>query len=92
MKKGIISKSKAKAMYMEEVKRDLIQNIEVDIRDDISIASASHTNNDDETCMAGEAQSDNSNKKINIDALLKKFQEQVEEFSDKATCKGKDKM
>jgi len=79
-------------MYMEEVKRDLIKNLDIDIRDDISMASASHINNDDEACMAGEAQSDNTNDEIDIDALLRKFQEQMEESSDKATCKGKDKM
>jgi len=79
-------------MYIEEVKRDLIKNLNIDIREDISVESASHTNNDDEACMAGDAKSDNTNDEIEIDALLKKFQEQMEESSDKATCKGKDKM
>ncbi|KAG5571638.1 hypothetical protein H5410_061404 [Solanum commersonii] len=71
MKKGVISKLEPIVMYMEEVKRDLVKNLDLDIRDDISMASASHTNNDDEACMAGEAQSDNSNEEIDIDALLK---------------------
>ncbi|KAG5605697.1 hypothetical protein H5410_027189 [Solanum commersonii] len=92
IKKGIISKSEAIAMYMEEVKRDLIKNLDIDIGDDISMASASQTNNDDEGCIAGETQSDQRNDEIDIDALLAKFQEQVEESSNRATCKGKDKI
>ncbi|KAG5592662.1 hypothetical protein H5410_043176 [Solanum commersonii] len=40
MKKGIISKSKAIALYMEEVKRDLMKNLDFDIKDDASMASA----------------------------------------------------
>ncbi|KAG5590312.1 hypothetical protein H5410_040826 [Solanum commersonii] len=37
-----------------------MKNLDIDIRDDISMASASHTNDDEESCMAGEAQSANS--------------------------------
>ncbi|KAG5570734.1 hypothetical protein H5410_060500 [Solanum commersonii] len=92
MKKGILSKSKAITMYMEEVKKDLIKYLDIDIGDDISMASASHINNDDEGCMVGEAQSGHSNDEIDIDALLAKFQEQVEESSNKATCKSKNKI
>ncbi|KAG5570742.1 hypothetical protein H5410_060508 [Solanum commersonii] len=92
MKKGILSTSEAKAIYMEEVKKDLIKNLYIDIGDDIFMASASHSNNDDEGYMAGEAQSDHSNDEIDIDALLAKFEEQVEESSNKATCKGKNKI
>ncbi|KAG5609745.1 hypothetical protein H5410_021026 [Solanum commersonii] len=77
--------SEAIAMYMEEVKRDTIRNLDIDIGDDISMASMSYTNNDDEECIAGEAQSDHSNEEIDIDALFAKFQEQVEESSSKAT-------
>ncbi|KAG5619539.1 hypothetical protein H5410_004757 [Solanum commersonii] len=91
MKKGIISRSEAIALYMEEVKKDLIRNLDIDIGDDISMTSATHTNQDDEACMAGEAQSYHSAKKVDIDDLFKKFQEQVEESSEKATCKGKGK-
>ncbi|KAG5579987.1 hypothetical protein H5410_050614 [Solanum commersonii] len=40
---------------MEEVKRDLMRNLDIDARDDISVASACNTNNDEESCMAGEA-------------------------------------
>jgi len=60
MKKGVISKSEAIALYMEEVKKDLIKNLDIDIGDDISMSSASHTNQEDKACMAGEAQSDHS--------------------------------
>ncbi|KAG5619584.1 hypothetical protein H5410_004802 [Solanum commersonii] len=44
MKKGIISRSEAIALYMEEVKKDLIKNLDIDIGDDISMTSATHTN------------------------------------------------
>ncbi|KAH0641845.1 hypothetical protein KY290_033466 [Solanum tuberosum] len=91
MKKGIISRSEAIAFYMEEVKKDLIKNLDIDIGDDISVTSASQTNQYDEVCMAGETQSDHSTEEVDIDALFKKFQEQVEESSTKATCKGKEK-
>ncbi|KAG5609737.1 hypothetical protein H5410_021018 [Solanum commersonii] len=53
--KDLEGKSEAIAMYMEEVKRDLIKNLDIDIGDDISMASTSHTNNDDEEGIAGEA-------------------------------------
>ncbi|KAG5615249.1 hypothetical protein H5410_015073 [Solanum commersonii] len=56
------------------------------------MVSASHTNDDDESCMAKEAQSSNSNEEIDIDALLKRLQEQVEESSSNTTCKGKGKI
>uniref|UniRef100_M1D8W2 Uncharacterized protein n=1 Tax=Solanum tuberosum TaxID=4113 RepID=M1D8W2_SOLTU len=92
MKKGLISKSKAIAIYMEEVKRDLIKNLDIDIRDDISMASASHTNDDEESCMAREAQSANSNEEIDIDTLLQRLQDQVEGSSINTACKGKRKV
>ncbi|KAG5615244.1 hypothetical protein H5410_015068 [Solanum commersonii] len=56
------------------------------------MVSASHTNDDNESRMAGEAQSVNSNEEIDIDALLKRLQEQVEKSSSNTTCKGKGKM
>ncbi|KAG5590991.1 hypothetical protein H5410_041505 [Solanum commersonii] len=92
MKKGLISKSEAIAIYMEEVKRDLMKNIDIDIRDDISMAPASHNNDDDESCIAEEAQSANRNKEIGIDALLKRLQEHVEESSSNTACKLKGKV
>ncbi|KAG5572186.1 hypothetical protein H5410_061952 [Solanum commersonii] len=73
MKKGLISKLEAIAIYMEEVKR-FMKNLDIDIRDDISMASASHTNDDEESCMAGEAQTTNSNEEIDIDTLLQRLQ------------------
>ncbi|KAG5632146.1 hypothetical protein H5410_003863 [Solanum commersonii] len=52
MKKGLISKSEVIALYMEEVKNDLMRNLDIEIKDDISMASASHTNDDDdENCI-----------------------------------------
>ncbi|KAG5580071.1 hypothetical protein H5410_050698 [Solanum commersonii] len=89
MKKGVISKSEAIAIYMEELKRDLMKNLDIDIRDDISMASASHTNDDEESCMAGEAQSANSNEEIDIDTLFQRLKHQVEEISSNTVCKGK---
>ncbi|KAG5615272.1 hypothetical protein H5410_015096 [Solanum commersonii] len=76
---------------MEEVKGDLMKNLDIAIRADISMVLTSHTNDDDESCMAEEAQSTNSNEEIDIDALLKTLQEQVEESSSNTTCKGKGK-
>ncbi|KAG5589784.1 hypothetical protein H5410_040298 [Solanum commersonii] len=89
MKKGIISKSEAIAFYMEEVKKDLVKNLDIDIGDDISMTSASHTNQDDKACMVGEAQCDHSTEEVDIDALFKKFQVQMEESFTKATCNVK---
>jgi len=56
MKKGLILKSEAIALNMEEVKKDLMRNLDIEIKDDISMASASHTNDDDDNCIAGEGQ------------------------------------
>ncbi|KAG5609777.1 hypothetical protein H5410_021058 [Solanum commersonii] len=53
MKKGLISKSEAIALYMAEVKKDLMRNLDIDIKDDISMVLASHTNEEDDTCAAG---------------------------------------
>ncbi|KAG5579928.1 hypothetical protein H5410_050555 [Solanum commersonii] len=39
MKRGIVSRSEAIALYMEEVKKDLMKNLDIDIKDDISMAS-----------------------------------------------------
>ncbi|KAG5632683.1 hypothetical protein H5410_004400 [Solanum commersonii] len=69
MKKGLISKSEAIAIYMEEVKKDLMKNLDIDIKDDISMASASHTNEEDDTCIAGEGQ-DVDEEEIDIDQTL----------------------
>ncbi|KAG5619546.1 hypothetical protein H5410_004764 [Solanum commersonii] len=85
MKKGIISRLEAIALYMEEVKKDLIKNLDIDIEDDIFMTSASHTNQDDEACIVGEAQSDHNIEEIDIDALFKQFEEQVEKSSNKPT-------
>ncbi|KAG5598445.1 hypothetical protein H5410_029815 [Solanum commersonii] len=49
MKKGIVSRSETIALYMEEVKKDLMKNLDIDIGDDISMPIAIHTNQDDET-------------------------------------------
>ncbi|KAG5572802.1 hypothetical protein H5410_062568 [Solanum commersonii] len=94
MKKDLISKSEAIAIYMEEVKKDLMKNLDIDIKNDISMAYASHTNEDDDaTCLAGEGQDSDNNEEVDIDALFKKIQEQVEESSNTATAvKGKNKI
>ncbi|KAG5572367.1 hypothetical protein H5410_062133 [Solanum commersonii] len=92
MKKGLISKSEAIAIYMEEVKKDLIKNLDIDIKDDTSMASASNTNEEDDTCIAGEGQ-DVDEEEIDIETILKPYQQQIEESSStSATGKGKEKV
>ncbi|KAH0676996.1 hypothetical protein KY285_024797 [Solanum tuberosum] len=93
MKRGIVSRSEAIALYMEEVKKDLMKNLDIDIKDDISMASASHTNDeDDATCLAGEGQDVDSNEDVDLDALFSKIQQQLEESSSTSTTvKGKAK-
>ncbi|KAG5574882.1 hypothetical protein H5410_055016 [Solanum commersonii] len=88
MKKGIISKSEAIALYMEEVKRDLMKNLDFDIKDDASMASASHT---DDTCLAGEGQ-DLEDEEEDLETILKRYQQQMEESSTSTTDKGKNKI
>ncbi|KAG5573222.1 hypothetical protein H5410_062988 [Solanum commersonii] len=88
MKKGIISRSEAIALYMEEVKRDLMKNLDFDIKDDTSMASASHT---DDTCLAGEGQ-DIDDEEEDLETILKRYQHQMEESSTSATDKGKNKI
>ncbi|KAG5581147.1 hypothetical protein H5410_051774 [Solanum commersonii] len=91
MKKGLISKSEAISIYMEEVKKDLTKNLDLDIKDDISMALASHTNEEDDTCIAGKGQDDEE--KIDIETILKRYQQQLEESSSKSTTrKGKEKV
>ncbi|KAG5605751.1 hypothetical protein H5410_027243 [Solanum commersonii] len=70
MKKGLISKSEAIEIYMEEVKKDLIKNLDIDIKDDISMMSASHTNEEEDACIAGEGQ-DVDEKEIDLETILK---------------------
>jgi len=91
MKKGLISKSEAIAIYMEEVKRDLMKNLDVELKDDTSMVSASHTNDEnEETCLAGEGQNVDSDEEINIEAILQNYQKQIEESSS-ASAAGKEK-
>ncbi|KAG5630261.1 hypothetical protein H5410_001978 [Solanum commersonii] len=72
MKKSLISKSEVIALYMEELKKDLMRNLDIEIKDDISMASASHTNDDDDNCIAREGQ--DADEEIDIEALLQKYQ------------------
>ncbi|KAG5592750.1 hypothetical protein H5410_043264 [Solanum commersonii] len=89
MKKGIIFKSEAIALYMEEVKRDLMKNLDFDIKDDTSMASASHT---DDTCLAGEGQDLDDDEEEDLETILKRYQQQMEESSTSMTDKGKNKI
>ncbi|KAH0635737.1 hypothetical protein KY289_035652 [Solanum tuberosum] len=93
MKKGLISKSEVIALYMEEVKKDLLRNLDIEIKDDISMVSANKTHDDDDdNCMAGEGQDADSNEGIDIEALLRNYQQQIEESSSINTAvKGKNK-
>ncbi|KAG5587050.1 hypothetical protein H5410_047484 [Solanum commersonii] len=88
MKKGIISKSEATALYMEEVKRDLMKNLDFDIKDDTSMTSASHT---DDTCLVGEGQHIDDEEE-DLETILKRYQQQMEESSTGTTDKGKNKI
>ncbi|KAG5572755.1 hypothetical protein H5410_062521 [Solanum commersonii] len=74
-----------------QMKEGLISKSEAIAFDDISMALANHTNDDDDnTCIAGEGQVD---KEVDLDALFKKFQEQVEESCITAiAAKGKNKV
>ena len=76
MKKGAISKSEILASYMEEVKKDLIKNMGIEFSDNISMATS-----DDDTCLAGEAQSVHSTEEMDIEAFLQQFKNQIEESS-----------
>ncbi|KAG5590174.1 hypothetical protein H5410_040688 [Solanum commersonii] len=49
-----ISKYYDTATMEPQVKTNLMRNFDIDIKDDISMASASHTNEEDDTCAAGE--------------------------------------
>uniref|UniRef100_M1DT42 Uncharacterized protein n=1 Tax=Solanum tuberosum TaxID=4113 RepID=M1DT42_SOLTU len=92
MNKGLISKSEAIALYMEEVKKDLMKNLDIEIKDDISMVSASHTNEKDDNCIAGNGKDVDSNKEIDIETLLQNYQRQIEESSSTSTTvKGKNK-
>ncbi|KAG5615646.1 hypothetical protein H5410_015470 [Solanum commersonii] len=92
IKKGLISKSEAIAIYMEEVKKDLMKNLDFDIKDDISMISASHTNEEEDACIAGEGQQDVDDEEIDLETILKRYQQQLEESSSASTTgKGKEK-
>ncbi|KAG5601416.1 hypothetical protein H5410_032786 [Solanum commersonii] len=92
MKKGLISKSEAIAIYMEEVKKDLMKNLDIDIKDDISMVAASHTNEEEDACIAGEGQ-DVDEEEIDLETILKCYQQQLEESSSGSTTgKGKEKV
>jgi len=80
---------------MEEVKKDLMRNLDIDIKDDISMVSTSHTNDDDkedDTCIAGEGQ-DIDDEEIDLETILQRYQQQLEESSSASTTgdKGKGK-
>ncbi|KAG5579249.1 hypothetical protein H5410_049876 [Solanum commersonii] len=92
MKKGLISKLEAIAIYMEEVKKDLMKNLDFEIKDDISMISASHTNEEEDACIAGEGQ-DVDNEEEDLETILKRYQQQLEESSSASTAgKGKEKI
>ncbi|KAG5601040.1 hypothetical protein H5410_032410 [Solanum commersonii] len=93
MKKRLISKSETIAIYMEEVKKDLIKNLDIDMKDDMSMVSASHTNKEEDACIAGEGQQDVDDEEIDLETILKRYQQQIEESSSTSTTgKGKEKV
>ncbi|KAG5616227.1 hypothetical protein H5410_016051 [Solanum commersonii] len=92
MKKGLISKSEAIAIYMEEVKKDLMKNLDFDIKDDISMVFANHTNEEEDACIAREGQ-DADDEEEDLETILKRYQQQLEESSSANTAgKGKEKI
>ncbi|KAG5586250.1 hypothetical protein H5410_046684 [Solanum commersonii] len=77
--------------YIEEVKKDLLRNLDIYICDDVSMESTGHITEGEESYIAGEAQTADSNEEIDIDSLLQQIQNQVEESSSKTACKDKGK-
>lgn len=73
MKKGIVSKSKIIASYIEEVKKDLMWNLDRENVSDISMASAGHNTDNEEDYLAGESQNIQSNEELGLDEYLKKW-------------------
>ncbi|KAG5576768.1 hypothetical protein H5410_056902 [Solanum commersonii] len=67
MKKGAISKAKLLASYMEGVKKDLIKNMGIEFSDNISMATS---NEEEDTCIAGESQSVHSTEEMDIETFL----------------------
>ncbi|KAG5614698.1 hypothetical protein H5410_014522 [Solanum commersonii] len=69
-----------------------MRNLDIDIRDDISMISASHTNKDeDANCLGGEGQPDDEEE--DLETILKRYQQQLEESSSASTTgKGKEKV
>ncbi|KAG5605045.1 hypothetical protein H5410_026537 [Solanum commersonii] len=64
----------AKGKNKRIVKKDLMKNLDIDIKDDISMASTSHTNDDDDnTCIAGKGQDIDSNEEVDLHALFLKI-------------------
>ncbi|KAG5570655.1 hypothetical protein H5410_060421 [Solanum commersonii] len=71
-----------------------MKNIDVELKDDTSMALASHTNDEnEENCLAGEGQNVDSEEEIDIEAILQNYQKQIEESSSaSAAGKGKEKI
>ncbi|KAG5631794.1 hypothetical protein H5410_003511 [Solanum commersonii] len=86
MKKGIISKSEAIALYMEEVKRDLMKNLYFDIKDDTSMASGVVRD------ICREKGQDIDDEEEDLETILKRYQKQMEESSTSTTDKGRNKI
>ncbi|KAF3648203.1 hypothetical protein FXO37_19576 [Capsicum annuum] len=81
MKKGTMTKAYILASYMEEVKKDLLKNLDQEYTSDMSISSAGD-------CLAGESQDIQSDEEINLDDYLQKFQTTMEESSSTFKNKG----
>ncbi|KAG5571474.1 hypothetical protein H5410_061240 [Solanum commersonii] len=90
MKKGLISKSEGIALYMEEIKKDLMRNHDIDIKNDISMASTRHTNEEDDTCATGEGH--DIDEEMDIEAILRNYQQQIEDSSSASTLAKEKKI
>ncbi|KAF3612645.1 hypothetical protein FXO38_36744 [Capsicum annuum] len=78
MKKGTMSKSEILASYVEEVKRDLMRNLDQGCPSDMYISSAGHTIESEGDCLAEESQSIRRDEELDLDEYLKRFQDTLE--------------
>ena len=87
MKKWVIPKSKLLTSYMEEVKKDLIKNMGMKFSDNIFMATS---NEEEDTCIAGESQSVHSIEEMDIKTFLQQFKNQIKESSSSGMLKVKE--
>uniref|UniRef100_M1BYY6 Uncharacterized protein n=1 Tax=Solanum tuberosum TaxID=4113 RepID=M1BYY6_SOLTU len=72
---------------MEEVKKDLVNNMGIEFSDSISMAAY---NEEEDNCLARESQSVHSTEEMDIGTFLQQFRNQIEESSSSSKSKGKE--